>query len=443
MLFRRSECCLIVLLALAGDSWAAPVVDRAIPVASVWAGHPVGFCLLTHAPWQFAAFYDAERRMTVGARRLDSEEWRFEQLPERVGWDSHNYITMTVDDGEHLHLSGNLHVHPLKYFRTAKPLDIGSFERVPEMIGENEEAATYPRFFRGPDNQLLFTYRDGRSGDGNQIYNVYDHGTRTWRRLLDTPLLDGQGERNAYLNGPLRGPDGYWHLCWVWRETSDCATNHDPSYARSKDLIHWEDSGGKPIGLPITLGTGEIVDPVPVGGGVINGNVKLGFDGEKRPVLAYHKYDAEGITQLYNARLEAGVWRVYQSSDWDYRWAFSGGGAIPFEVRVKPLRFEKGVGLVQGWSHDRYGRQQWRLDTETLRPVEQLPLPAARLPNELNKVRSDFPGMTVRFEYDSGQAEEAGITYALRWETLGAHRDRPREKPWPEAVPLELYRIRR
>jgi len=46
--------------------------------------------------------------------------------------------------------------------------------------------------------------------------------------------------------------------------------------------------------------------------------------------------------------------------------------------------------------------------------------------------------MTVRIAGDSGSAP--GARYHLRWETLGANRDRPRAKPWPEPTLLEVLR---
>src|ERR1044072_6272746 len=54
---------------------AEPKVARVIDISPVWAGHPVGFALLTHNDRQYIAFYDAERRMTVAARTLDSDRW--------------------------------------------------------------------------------------------------------------------------------------------------------------------------------------------------------------------------------------------------------------------------------------------------------------------------------------------------------------------------------
>ncbi|MFP6615672.1 MAG: BNR-4 repeat-containing protein, partial [Candidatus Hydrogenedentota bacterium] len=137
---------IFVLLLIATFQFATgeEIVSR-LEVDSVWSGHRVGFSLLTHAPYQFVAYYNASREMVVASRRLDSEEWRYETLPERVVWDSHNYITMAVDYLERLHVSGNLHVNPLVYFRTREPLEIQSFERVDALVGRKEDRMTYPR----------------------------------------------------------------------------------------------------------------------------------------------------------------------------------------------------------------------------------------------------------------------------------------------------------
>jgi len=426
----------------ADPSSASEEIQEAVDVAPVWAGHPVGFALLTHGERQFVAYYDADRRMTVAERKLGERARRKAVLPETVGWDSHNYVTMAVDADGAIHLSGNLHVAPLVYFRTTRPLDVDSFERVSRMVGDREDRTTYPRFFRGPDDRLIFTYRDGKSGAGSQIYNVYDRETRTWSRLLDKPLLDGEGERNAYVHGPVKGPDGRYHICWVWRETPDCATNHDLSYARSSDLVHWEDSSGETLELPITLATGEVVDPVPVGGGIINGNTKIGFDTEARPILSYHKYDREGNTQVYNARLEEGKWRIYQTSDWDWRWEFGGGGAIPFEIGLSEVRASGEGQLVQDYNHAKYGNGCWLLDEETLKPVGECSQ-SSPYPDSLLKPESAFPGMSVKWAGDLGESGEPGVRYVLRWETLGPNRDRPREGKLPSPSKLRVYKLKK
>ena len=431
--------CLGLLSVVADDS--RPIIEDSLDVASVWSGHPVGFALLTQPPRQYIAFYDAERRMTVAVRTLDTANWQFVRLPETIGWDSHNYVTMTIDDDGYIHLSGNMHCIPLIYFRTTRPHDISRFQRIPSMVGSNEQKCTYPRFLRGADGELIFTYRDGSSGNGDQIHNIYDLESQTWRRFLDQPLTSGEGLRNAYAHGPKRGPDGFFHLCWVWRDTPDCSTNHDLSYARSRDLAHWETSAGNPLDLPIKLATGEIVDPVPVGGGIINGNTILGFDSQKRVIISYHKFDEQGNTQLYNARREEDGWKIYQTSQWDYRWEFKGGGAIPFEIRLGGVRVESDGRLSQWYSHPKHGSGQWLLDEETLKPIGKLPRRSS-YPPSLSRVESQFPGIQVRWGGDSGKSGEKGVRYVLRWETLPAHRDRPREGDPPPPNMLRLYKLR-
>ncbi len=428
----------VALLACGLMAAPAQTVVRTIDIAPVWAGHTVGFDLLTVAGRQYVAFYDADRRMTVAARRLDETTWHLVRLPQSVGWDSHNYVTLAADDEGLLHLSGNMHAGPLVYFRTQRPYDIDTFQPATPMVGDRERRTTYPQFFRGPAGEFIFTYRDGRSGDGDQVFNVWQPATHTWRRLLDQPLTDGEGHRNAYFVGPLSGPDGYWHLTWVWRESPDCATNHDLSYARSRDLRHWETSDGRPLVLPMRLRTAEIVDPVPVGGGIINGNTRLGFDTAGRVVVTYHKYDAQGRTQLYSARREATGWRSYQVTDWTHRWEFSGGGSIVFEVGFGPVTVGEDGQLRQTWRHAKHGSGTWLLDEATLRPKGLEPRQPSPL-DRFGQVEGTFAGLQVRWHRSAGA--QPGTSYALRWETLPANRDRPRPEPWPPASMLRLYEL--
>ena len=424
----------------AGAGEATPRVAEVSEIGPVWSGHPVGFALLTHGRRQLAAFYDAERRLTVALRTLGEASWQRAVLPTSVGWDSHNGIALAVDEDGHIHVAGNMHSSPLIYFRTTRALDIGSLERVPSMVGTEESSCTYPEFWRGPAGELVFAYRHGRSGSGDHVFNTYDAGKRAWRRLLGTPLTDGEGRRNAYPVGPRRGPDGFWHLVWVWRDTPDAATNHDLSYARSRDLVSWETGAGRPLKLPITLATAEIVDPVPSGGGMINNNTRIGFDSRRRPVIAYHKHDAAGNTQLYNARLEDGRWRLYQTSSWSYRWAFGGLGTLVFDIQVEPVELQPDGTLVQGYTHVREGAGAFRLDERTLRPTAVLDAPRP-YPAPLDRPESATPGMRVQWGRDSGESPDPGLVYMLRWETLESNRDQPRSAVPPPSR-LRLYALR-
>lgn len=417
---------------------------KTIDIEPVWAGHRVGFALLTHGEHQFVAYYDAERRMTVAQRRLGESEWTYRKLPRVTGWDSHNYITMAVDRDNHLHVAGDMHVVPLYYLRTTEPLNVKSLQQVEHMVGpEKERRVTYPVFIHGPNDELVFRYRDGGSGRGDDYYNIYDPDTRAWRRLLDQPLISGEGLKNAYATTPALGPDGFFHMIWVWRDTPDAATNHHLSDVRSRNLIDWTTAAGEKLELPITFDTCEVVDPVPSGGGIINGNIGLGFENADRPVVSYHKYDERGNTQIYNARFENGGWKIYQTSDWDYRWDFGGNGSIVFDVRIGSVRPLGGGELALYYRYGR-GSGHWVLDEETLAPIpgRTAPPATAPLPRALGKVTSDFPGMGIRRALDLGRPPEPHTRYLLSWETLGAFRDRPRDGPLPDPVMLRLVELK-
>ena len=436
-------CCLFLLVSgvAHGEEPAKPWrLAESVDVGAVWSGHSVGFSLLTDGDEQFVAYYDAERRMTVACRALDSTEWTTKVLPSSVRWDSHNYVTMAFDSQEQLHLSGNMHCVPLIYFRTTKPREVTSLERVGSMVGQNENRCTYPRFLTGVEGELIFTYRDGSSGNGNQIWNVCQPETKSWKRLLDEPLFSGEGKMNAYFVGPERDGEGMFHVCWVWRDTPDCATNHDLCYARSRDLVHWETSVGKPLVLPITLATAEVVDPVPPGGGIINGNTKIGFDTEGRVILSYHKHDAAGNTQIYNARRGDEGWKITQASDWDYHWDFQGGGSIIFEIRVGAVSVSDGGLLVQSQSHSKRRGGRWLLDPATLKPTGPAPREAS-YPAVLGQVESKFPGMRIRRANDSGGVDDERVRYLLQWETRPANRDRPYPGDPPPPGMLRVHKL--
>ncbi len=418
-----------------------PSVVSAVEVAPAWSGHSVGYCLLTQNDHQFLAYYDHEQRMVVASRRLDSTTWKFKRLKEKVNWDSHHYITMAMDTAGYLHLSGNMHSDPLIYYRTEIPYDIDSLTRVNRMVGQDEVKCTYPQFLFDGAGELYFIYRSGKSGDGVQLVNRYDVASRTWNRHLDTPLFDGIGRVSCYPEGPILGPDGYFHLIWVWRESGACETNHLLCYARSKDLVHWESATGEAIALPMTPDSAAtIVDPVPVEGGMINESTVVGFDGKGRTVLSYHKFDAKGNTQIYNARVEDGVWNIYQTSDWEHRWFFSGGGTIEVDVDLGPVRVSRDGNLLQGYKHVKYGDGVWVLDEQTLKPREIISGGAPLLGTH-NTPSSDYPDLRVRWKADEQNSLLGGNHYFLRWEAPLVNRDAQRDRVANPAM-LRVYEVK-
>jgi hypothetical protein len=439
-------CCLMVTFVLncAGEKekkpLSAPRVDFSLEIARVWSGQRVDFFLVTRGNHQCVAYYDEERRMTLAIRTLDSMEWDYYNIPDtpNLGWSSHKDIVLEFDDDGYLHVTGNMHGTPMIYFIATKPWDIYSLKRIDVLVDPvNELKVTYPRFERGAKGEFIFHYRDGSSGKGNEIYNQYDVKTKTWRRYLDTPLVDGEGKRNAY-NGFKKGPDGYFHLTWMWRDTPDVISNHDLCYARSLDLLNWETIEGKPIALPITFQTeGVIVDPILVNSGLHA--YGLSFDSKKRPIFTYIKFDKNGNTQGYNARLEKNQWKIYQTSDWDYRWYAHGFGAIAGEIGVHPVKLTLDGYLTQTFDHIKNGKGTWILDEKTLKPTSTVEM--KMWPEELMVMEDHTGHMQINWKKDAGESGAADLEYVLRWETLPPNRDRPNETI-PRASNLKLYRLK-
>ena len=410
-------------------TFALEAIDR------VWSGHAVRFALETDANTVFVAYYDAERQLTVASRPRHGGAWRYQKLDTRTGWDSHNYIAMAADAAGQLHVVGNLHNDPLIYFRTSIAGDIRSFARVPVLVRPAvEQRMTYPIFFKDSANRLILKYRDGGSGNGNEIYDVYDTASSTWSHLLATPLVDGEGLRNAYFVGPTLGPDGFFHVAWVWRETPDAETNHDLSYARSRDLVHWEKSDGTPLKLPITLANAEIVDAVPVEAGMINNNTVIGFDSAARPIITFHKFDAQGNTQIFLARREAKRWNIVPVTQWrDFRWDFRGRGSLDMRLAVKgavPVDARHlSVEVVRDGEPI-----EILLESRGLRRVSEAP--RATLARLLQSDVDVPKGMQLNtVEHSSGE-------FALAWPTRPPNRDLPTEDiPEPTVLNLVLTRI--
>ena len=437
---------------LPGTTWTvvgSSQVDTTQPYVAV------GQALLTNSDVQYVAYYEANRQMTVASRPVGGTTWTHQPLGTDVGTDGHNSVTMAVDRDGQLHVAGNMHNVPLIYFRTSTAGDVTTLARVPSMVDpDTERSETYPVFLHTSTGQLIYNFRSGVSGNGVTYYNIYDEATRTWSRLLDQPLFDGQGAGNAYPSDPLLGPDGRFHLVWVWRATGDASTNHTLCYARSADLVHWETVGGDPLALPITQPTaGVVVDPVPVYGGLLNGVPIIGFDADQRPVVSYYKLDAKANTQVYAAR-PAGRnrWQVVQVSRWTGRYWAEGIGTIPPQPLISPvaplpdgrLKLAYTYAPATGTSYS----GTWILDPRTLTPYTEVPLdevprfgngPLPNLPAELTAVRSTFPGMSVVLRPDSGSSGSADQQYFLRYEALPAAKTGTQPTPGP----LQVYLVAR
>ena len=409
-------------------------VIRSLKIADVWAGHPVGFSILTVDPNQYVAFYDSARNMCIAQRQMDSDNWKITILPSRVGWDSHNSIAIALDSEGFLHVSGNMHAVPLIYFRSQKPHDISAFDS-PEMVGTEEKRVTYPVFFENLDGALFYQYRDGGSGNGITYINRYDTQSKNWTRVLSQGLFDGEGETNAYPTRPQLGADGYFHYMWVWRLNPIANTNHNLSYVKTKDFQHFENIDGEAIPIPIKYRERRVIaDPVGPWNGLMNSSKLLAFDSKNEVVFGYHKFDKDGYSQLFLCHYRNGEWINRQISDWpDYSWEINKTGSLGRAIGLHAIQADGSGHLYVAYSHVKHGSGLLKVNEESLELLKNMKgkklKDVSGLPEEVK------PNMQINRRTDNTGK------YMLQWQTLPVNFDRPHEPPYPEPSELMLYEI--
>lgn len=442
-----------------------------IDVAPAWSVHRAGPPeLLTRDGYQYVAYYDHDRFLTLAQRDLDSSEWTKYRFPVQMAWQtgSHAKLSLALDRDGYIHITAYrrrlLQEPPMPprplYYRSLAPHSIEEFEHL-YMVSEDERT-DYPTFANA-DGTLYFTFRDGGSGQGDQNFYRYDPEQKIWERVLDTPLLDGRGEMSAYTVGgglPLVGPDGRWHLLWMWRDSPDHATNHSLSYARTvgSDLTQWESAAGVPVTPPFTAENTELlVDGSPPGGGLSNPLMALNWDSKHRAIISYHRFDENGASQVYNARFDDTQWTVVPSTSWEFVWGegYSGTGALNIFGNVR-------MSGVSPAGNEELKQTVWNRDVEvaivfidemSLKPLrmespqpvwwrQQLSVPESDFQIEpIPDLRRTGGPMHVELIPDSDRSDVDEGSWFLRWEHGGANRDRAVPEPWPEPTMLRLYKI--
>lgn len=272
--------------------------------------------VVTHKGWQYATFYNGEGRVSVGRRTLPGGQWETFSLDDYTfaTVDSHNSVVIGIAPGDgSIHLSFDHHKHPLKY-RLSVPGAANDPENTAwsadlfgpirnELDGTALPDVTYPRFIPAPDGALLFTYRVGTSGNGDEILYEYDSATGDWTRIgayisragtYSGSFTSTSTSRNAYPDNTLFDANGRLHTSWCWRESFDPRSNHDIYYAYSDDHGRtWENSAGVTVAeagvSPMALGTtGLKVWDIPQNRNYINNSALTVDPAGRVHIVAWH-----------------------------------------------------------------------------------------------------------------------------------------------------------
>jgi hypothetical protein len=294
----------LFFLSLASAALTQKVKVTIVNVDSGWANNSVNATifrknsLVTFRNWQYIAYYNKNGFVVLGKRKLGSDKWQLKQTPYKGNFsDAHNVISIMVDGEGYLHMAWDHHNNPLHYVRSKQPGSLELSSEIP-MTGKLENKVSYPEFYRMPNGNLLFLYRDGGSGNGSLVLNQYDTKTKTWKQLHSN-LIDGEGQRSAYWQACI-DVKGTIHLSWVWRETPDVASNHDMAYACSKDGgLSWQKSNGEKYQLPINANNAEYAFRIPQKSELIN-QTSMFADSEGHPYIAtYWREENSKIPQYH------------------------------------------------------------------------------------------------------------------------------------------------
>jgi hypothetical protein len=308
-----------------------------IPAGLGWARNSVNTTpfrqnsLVTHGDTQFIAYFDSNSKAIIGKRTLDQKEFTLTDTGIS-GWptDAHNSICIMTDGEGYVHMVLGHHNSALSYYKSAAPLST-SFTAVTMLQNATyQNSVTYPEFYRLPSGDLLFVYRNGGSGDGYMVLNRYSTAAKTWARVHDRLVYgnDASGTQSPYWQMYLDG-NGTLHLSWVFRRTSDAATNHDMYYAYSEDQGDtWKKkSNGSTYSLPITPGTAEKVWTIPENSSLMN-QTSMTADQAGNPYIATYWKESGGKTQYRVIYHDGTAWNARQVSNRTHDFTLGGGGTL-------------------------------------------------------------------------------------------------------------------
>ncbi len=265
--------------------------------------------LVTYRGYQYVTYFDAQRRVCIGRRKLPDGKWQNIQFKDHKFKtnDSHNSAVIGICDADGtIHMAFDHHASPLNY-RISKQgaahdpesveWDDKLFSPVLHTLGsvKTDERVTYPRFFPAPNGNLMFYYRSVTSGNGNGEIEEYDGKRHAWRRGMGTFIARDQGTytfggrtsqfRCPYMNSLSYAGDRL-HASWIWRDRFDktsAKNQHDLCYVYSDDNGRtWLNSDGRLIGRTgkklINIDSpGLVVIPIPCEAGLSNQNTHFAY----------------------------------------------------------------------------------------------------------------------------------------------------------------------
>lgn len=223
--------------------------------------------VITSNNYQYAVYYNKDRRVCLGRRALPSGSWESLVFTDYLfsTTDCHNVPVLGISADGRIHLSFDHHVSTLKYRVSTAGVanNPASYAWNESLFGATTDtlpgtavpqtSVTYPAFMATPSGNLQLVLRLGNSGNGKERLFEYDTATGNWTDLgfftssagtYAGPVTDG-AHRNAYRDGIGYFGGSRLHFLFTWRETGDVQSEHDILYAYSDDEGRtWKNNAG-------------------------------------------------------------------------------------------------------------------------------------------------------------------------------------------------------
>lgn len=384
------------------------VSDEGMPETIVRPGAHWNFgpgALQTYRGWQYAAFWDASKQVTVARRELPKGAWESASLggyqrtsninrghagPKAQGFgDGHEKVAMGISSDGVIHLAFDHHVSTLHY-RCSRPELANApteftwstelFGAVQDNLGGPKlETVTYPNFVRDGDRLSLYLRLNTGSGSADSHFFEYHAGRWIINDPISSKLIDkhwsgGNGTVNAYPHTMVLH-QGRRHLTWCWRDTPDARSCHDLCYAFSDDHGQtWKNNAGQEIAVRGSAfisadSAGIAVLDIPPGSSYVNGgsmtvdpsgDVHVLMKGPNRqPMAAVRKAStgswSRGDASVIGTLVAGPQRRMIVAESGVYQTGSDGDGSLirisgPIEDLCKDCRF--GVDRHR-WQHDK------------------------------------------------------------------------------------------
>ena len=277
--------------------------------------------LTTYRGYQYVTYIDAQRRVCIGRRQLQSGPWQIIQFTDHKFEtnDSHNTAVIGICDKDGtIHMAFDHHATQLNYRVSnlgaahspeSTPWKADLFGPVLHTLGSvaPDPRVTYPRFFSAPNGNLMLFYRGVTSGDGDGVIEEYDGDQHDWSVGLGKVIARDIGtftapdgrvslKRCPYMNSVSYAGERL-HASWIWRdrfEKTNARNQHDLCYAYSDNHGRtWMNSDGKEIGKTgkefIHLDSpGVVVASIPINSSLSNQNTHYAYEDGSIHVVLRH-----------------------------------------------------------------------------------------------------------------------------------------------------------